>query len=737
LTVGIMHIPQGMAYSLLASLPPIYGLYTSFFPVLIYWIFGTSKHISVGTFAVVSLMVANAITKVQDTYAPPVGFNFTANDIRRANNLSFIDTSKFLSNDNERARVLISMSQCFWVGVINLVMYVFQFGFITSYLSEPLINSFTAGAAIHVFTSQMKFIFGVKVTGYVGVFKIIRTYIDLFSKLGTASVATIIISAISIFILLTIKIQINERFAKRMMVPFPTELLIVVFGTIISYYAKLQPMYNIKVIGKLKPGLPAPEVPPLFLINDLLVDCIVTAIIAFTINYSLSDIYAKKHKYKINPTQELLALGASNIFSSFFSCFTGGASLARSSVQDGAGGKTQLVSVVSSVLLCVVLLEVSPVFEPLPEACLASIVIVALKNLILQVFQLKFYWKTNKIEFFQFLITLLGVVVLDVDIGLGIGVGFNVLISLVRQTKPNSAVLGNIPGTEIYKDTKMYKKAQEFDGIKIVRIEESLHSTNASFFKKQIYNFTSTKPQEYINRRMKLERQKKRLEDKNKPLITRVVPGAIQRCFPKFFSKYQQSDDRIHKNDLKEVKSVSKSIDAAWPASPHQFVNPGLQEDDLPEYEHYEKQADGGQVAETESQLGDYDYQNEIKSIEKFDENNFEEDEISSDEEDYAVLPRAPYHHIIIDCSPLNYIDTVGVKTLNQIIMDYKQINVKVFLAECNDAILDRFEEMHEALPRGSVRYVPPHLIYLTVHDAALSAKKEFEKKNNSLKAIL
>ena len=128
-----MHIPQGMAYSLLASLPPIYGLYTSFYPVLIYWIFGTSKQISIGTFAVVSLMVASTIADLEPKYVPPIGFDPLS--------LNATTTNNYLSLDRNQARVMIAMANTFWVGVIQFLMSITQLGFITFYLSEPLVNS--------------------------------------------------------------------------------------------------------------------------------------------------------------------------------------------------------------------------------------------------------------------------------------------------------------------------------------------------------------------------------------------------------------------------------------------------------------------------------------------------------------------------------------------------------------------------------------------------------------------
>lgn len=127
-----------------------------------------------------------------------------------------------------------------------------------------------------------------------------------------------------------------------------------------------------------------------------------TAIVSFAINFSLCDLFSKKHKYKINSSQELLAYGTSNIFASFFPCFASGGSLARSCVQNNAGGKTQLVSIVSCIILGFVLAFIAPLFKELPQACLASIIVVALKSLLLQIKDLKFYWKINKIEFVRF-----------------------------------------------------------------------------------------------------------------------------------------------------------------------------------------------------------------------------------------------------------------------------------------------------------------------------------------------
>ena len=175
-----------------------------------------------------------------------------------------------------------------------------------------------------------------------------------------------------------------------------------VLGTIISFSGKFQENFHVKTVGPIPAGLPKPELPPVFIFKDMIMHSILIAVVAFSINFSLCDLFSKKDRYKINNTQELLAYGATNVFSSFFPCFASGASLARSCVQYNAGGKTQLVSIVSCVIVGLVLAFIAPVFKELPQACLASIIVVSLKTLFANLGQLPYYWKVNKIEFVSF-----------------------------------------------------------------------------------------------------------------------------------------------------------------------------------------------------------------------------------------------------------------------------------------------------------------------------------------------
>jgi MFS superfamily sulfate permease-like transporter len=180
INVAIMHIPQGMAYALLATLSPIYGLYTSFYPNLVYWIFGTSRHISIGCVSVVSLMVGSVLTSLESKYVPPVGFNRTFYNTEMRNNATFdYDATLFLNDSPEKARIMIATALAFCIGLIQIVMFVFQLGFLSAFFSEPFNTGFITGCAVHVFTSQIKQIFGIKIGSHVGIFKIPKVNFQL------------------------------------------------------------------------------------------------------------------------------------------------------------------------------------------------------------------------------------------------------------------------------------------------------------------------------------------------------------------------------------------------------------------------------------------------------------------------------------------------------------------------------------------------------------------------------
>ena len=425
-TVGVLHIPQGLAYGMLAQVEPINGLYVSFFPVLVYSFMATSRHNSVGTSAVVSIMLHNAVEKLT-LINPSECYNATSTSDPTATYDASEVASKVACVTNLEACTTI----CLITGILMLGMGLLHLGSLSLILSDQLVSAFVCGSAFHVATSQLGNFFGLKLDGGNGLMQLVYIWVDLFRKIGHAEVPTLIVSFVSMAILILCKEvgepKIKSTFPSIKKLPIPTDLICLVIATLISYWLQLGPNYGLHIMKRIPTGLQAPIVPRLDIAGHFVTDSVAIAIVSFTVCASLGKIYAKEHKYKVVPNQELIAMGGANIFSAFFSCFPCSSSLSRSAVQSIAGGKTHIASLVSCLLLLVVLLFLAPLLYHLPKCILAVVTLVALKSLLLQTKQLFTYWKMSRLEAVTWLVTFFGVVLLDIDIGLLVG-SFLILI---------------------------------------------------------------------------------------------------------------------------------------------------------------------------------------------------------------------------------------------------------------------------------------------------------------------
>ncbi|XP_067927972.1 prestin-like isoform X2 [Watersipora subatra] len=668
LTVGIMNIPQGMAYALLASMPPIYGLYVSFFPPLVYFFLGGSRHISVGTFAVVSLMVGSAVEGQLDacktaylTTSADDNFINDTMDMFNDNSSSTNDTS----TPNEKAaedtcKIWIATSLTLLVGLCQIMMGILKLGFVTIYLADPLISGFTTGAACHVFTSQVKFVLGIKVQRHNGAFKLIYTYIDLFTHIAEINWAELITAATCIICLVLVKECINDRCKSKMKMPVPIDLIVVVLGTVISFAGNFSGNFGVSTLGEIPRGFPAPTAPALSNVSlgGLMPNVFTISVISFAVSVSMSKIFAKKHNYEIDSDQELLAHGFSNVFGSFFLCFTACASLSRSAVQDNQGGKSQVASLLSCVLILIVMTAIGPYFRDLPNSVLAAIILVALKGMFRQFQELKRLWYISYYDFSIWLVTWLAVVILDVDLGLGVGVVFGLLTVVFRTQYPNTTILARVPHTDLYKDKGIYPTVQEVPSIKIFRIDASLYYANVEHFRKKLYKLTEVNP-----RTIKLERAK--LEAKvAKEVKTQKKAENLRK---RRAAKVQGDEENEQALSLDLVGAESETVDIIPAMKREGWPKPGI-------------------------------------------------------------------HHIIIDCSMMSYVDSVGVNMLRSVYQEYKDVDIEVFLVNCKVAVRDMFEKC------SFYEKVSKENIYLTIHDgviAALLQKREIlEEVNRDTKIV-
>uniref|UniRef100_A0AAY4CJ77 STAS domain-containing protein n=1 Tax=Denticeps clupeoides TaxID=299321 RepID=A0AAY4CJ77_9TELE len=497
ISVGIMHLPQGMAYALLASVPPVYGLYTSFYPVLIYFIFGTSRHVSIGTFAVISMMIGS----VTERLAPDAHFLVNGTN----------SSSGFYINEAARDtyRVQVATASTLLTGAFQVVLGMMRFGFVGTYLSEPLVRGYTTGAAAHVVISQLKYLFGVSPQRHNGPLELIYTLVDVCALLPQTSVPTLVISVVSLAVLILVK-EINSIYSRKLPLPIPIELLVIIAATLTSYYIHLGDIHQVQVVGEIPSGLLPPAMPDRGLFSSLVGDAFAVAVVSYAISISLGKTFALKYGYKVDNNQELVALGLSNTVGGFFHCYSVTSSMSRSLVQESTGGKTQMAGAISAVIVLITVLKLGALFEELPKAVLSTIVFVNLKGMFKQCADLPLLWKTNRVDLLVWVVTFACTLLLNLDVGLAVSVTFSLLTVILRTQRPKYYVLGWLPGTELYVDAK------EILGITIFRCSSFLYHANAELYRQALEEKSGINVNKLLKHKRKRIAKEKREAQKNR-----------------------------------------------------------------------------------------------------------------------------------------------------------------------------------------------------------------------------
>lgn len=485
LTVGIVNLPQAMAYASLAAMPPINGLYTSFIPTLIYTLMGTSRHISIGTFALVSIMVGDSVSdRFPDDFCDGFNPNITATTGQFANM-----TSCDVYQMRERYAIVISLT----MGFIFLAMYVLQLGFVTVYLSSHMISGFTCSSAVHVFTSQLAKLFGIKIPRQSGYATIIKTFMEVGYRFKEINFHTSTISVLVIIFLFLGK-EINFRNRKRLPFALPWELVVVLVTTFASHFGEFNRKYEVDIVGDIPTGIRTtmPEFP---LMGEVFMEAVSMVVVSYATAVSLAKMFAKNHGYEIRSNQELLAFSAIGLTGSFFGCIPAATSLSRSVIQEGSGCNTQITGAISASFILVVLLWIGPFFEPLPKAALAGIIVVNLKRLLKQWNQVPGLWRLSKIDACIWLITWLGVFILGVNLGLFVGVFVSILSITIRSQAARGEVLKPVSSKPIYRSSKKYNDDEENWGCRgdirekflIFSFASAIHFANKDSFKQQLF----------------------------------------------------------------------------------------------------------------------------------------------------------------------------------------------------------------------------------------------------------
>uniref|UniRef100_H2SU80 Solute carrier family 26 member 3 n=1 Tax=Takifugu rubripes TaxID=31033 RepID=H2SU80_TAKRU len=495
ISTGLVAIMQGLAFSLLASLPPSYGLYTAFFPMLTYFFLGTSRHISVGSFPVLSLMVGAVVTRLvplDETQA----------------NVTNIPGFEGLTLDQKR--VLVASSMTFLVGIFQLAMGILQFGFIVVYLSDTLVSGFTTAAAVHILVSQLKFVLGLDVPGISGPLSIIYTLEKVFVQITSTNLCDLVMSIIIMVVVFIVK-ELNDRYKAKLPVPIPIEVIVTIIACGVSYGFNFNKIYNVDIVGEMVRGYEAPVAPNLEVLRESALEAFPTAIVGFAVAFSVAKVYSKKHDYIIDGNQELIAFGVSNIFGATFKSFAASTALSRTAVQESSGGKTQVAGLISAMMAMIVTLALGFLLEPLPRSVLGALVIVNLKGMLMQFREIPYLWRKDTPDCVVWVATCLSACLLGLDLGLAVGLGVELLTVIFRTQFPRCCLLANIQGTNLYRDRKDYTHIFEPKGVKIFKIPSPLFFANIEFFKEKLREAVGFNPLKILKKRNKALRKVRNL----------------------------------------------------------------------------------------------------------------------------------------------------------------------------------------------------------------------------------
>lgn len=444
ITVGVLLIPQGMAYAMIAGLPPIYGLYASLMPQVVYAFMGSSRQLSVGPVAMDSLLVALGLGALS------------------------------LSGVNEYVAMAILLA--FMMGVVQLILGIAKMGFLVNFLSKPVISGFTSAAAIIIGMSQLKHLLGIDIPGSN---KIQHLFVQAVNAIDGTNLLTLSIGIVAI-VLIKIMRRINKK--------IPSALIVVVLGILTVYFFQWN-LQGVKIVEQIPSGIPSFQLPELNSerIGELIPIALTLALIAFMEAISVSKAVAERHpEYEIDANKELVALGTSNIVGSFFQSYPVTGGFSRTAVNDEAGAKTGISSVISALVIALTLLFLTPLFYYLPNAVLAAIIMVAVFGLIDFKYPVQLF-KRRKDEFFLLIATFAITLTIGIKEGILIGVLLSLLLMVYRTSVPHVAVLGKIKGMDYFKNVKRFTVGVENpEEILMFRFDAQLYFANATFFKKTI-----------------------------------------------------------------------------------------------------------------------------------------------------------------------------------------------------------------------------------------------------------
>ncbi|MFK7771886.1 MAG: SulP family inorganic anion transporter [Saprospiraceae bacterium] len=454
ITVAVMLVPQGMAYAMLAGMPPIYGLYGGLIPLFLYAILGTSRQMSIGPVAISALLVLAGVSQI----AEPMSAEY----------ISLVILTGLL------------------VGIAQMLLGVFRLGFLVNFISHPVIVGFTSAAAIIIAVSQLKDLLGISIPRFPHAFETIGYAVDHFSETNWLTVTLCFGSIITMLIL------------KKINKAIPGALLVVIVGTLLVYFLGEEKM-DVAIVSDVPQGLPIFQMPEMTWekIKILYPTIFTVTIICIVESIAIAKVLQAKHgDYQIRANQELIALGISKIGGAFFQSIPTSGSFTRSAVNNESGARSGFASIFTALLIGLTLVFLTPLFYYLPKAILAAIILLSVKSLF-DWQEAKHLWQTHRSDFYMMLTTFIATLSFGIEEGVLAGVVLSICMVLFRSSKPHIAILGKLPMSINYRNIDRFESAKEPEDTLVIRFDDQLYFGNASYFQEtiqEIVNERETKP---------------------------------------------------------------------------------------------------------------------------------------------------------------------------------------------------------------------------------------------------
>lgn len=461
--VTILLVPQSLAYALLAGLPPQAGIYASIFPLAVYALFGSSRQLSVGPTAVVSLMTAGAIAALP-----------------------------------EGERLVSAAALALMTGGFMLIFGVLKSGFIMNFVSRPVVSAYITGAAVLIIISQLRHIFGVTSDGRTAL-SLMRSFLGDLNNTKAAALAIgggsiVVLWAVKKYLAFSLYKILHIKPSMARIITRIAPIFVVGLCIILSATFNMAERYGLRVVGDIPAGLPPFQLPGLTLAGyeALLIPALVIAVVAFVDSMTIAQTLAARSRSRVDADKELLGLGASNVLAGLTAGYPVNGSLSRSAVNFSAGAQTPLASIIAAVLMGLTALLLTPYLAALPLATLAALIIVACFSMM----EFKNLWRTwvySRTDGLTAMATFLAVLLVGVQWGVLVGVVLAMALHIRATLKPHMARVGRFPGTEHYRDADRFNVETD-PAVVTLRIDESLYYANARYLEDKVARLVNEYP---------------------------------------------------------------------------------------------------------------------------------------------------------------------------------------------------------------------------------------------------